>query len=863
MSIRAASTFDELRDRFREAAAAAPLESNIRWRYFSIHRHLNALSSTESIADSGALLREILRLQGWVCRMPRLGFPIKEEIWPSLNRFGISVRQEDDALILMANASPRNSVLPQEIWSAIVIDEENRRPRENSIPDKVLTDFFPQYHNYQSPTQKAAIRALLTMPPGAAMLVTIPTGGGKSLLFELGPLWWRRLTTLEKPSVVVIVPTVALAIAHEKTLRAIPGLQGTRSLRSELSGDARDKIRQEFLRGDVPVLIASPEMLFGSAHEWILQAALPRGERVLAAEGRLSAIFVDEAHIIDSWGRTFRPDFQRLPGLVQEIRRLNPFLRVLLLSATISDAARRELRRGYSSAATDWVEIDAQVPRYEFDLVSKQFDSAEVRRRAVLEAIEYLPRPTLVYTTLVEDAESIYKTLRDEKGYKRIGLVTGESSLPGSRQEVVERWTQDGLDLVIATSAFGMGIDKPDVRTVIHACIPESAARYYQEIGRGGRDGRQAIGLCLWWKHGESDFRERDDDLGFAYRLGTNQFLTVGRGVDRWRALLKEVADRYVPVCFDDRGYRVIDLSLDAHPSDLSNLTGRRNRGWNMVLLNQLQRCGALEILEADPELRSFCWKVALKDPRLVDTSPRGIAHLEQVLESRTTERNEIFKDIQALERILTDHSMDAGCLLLRLFETVESGKVDADFCGRCWWCRRNRITPPVSTRYHLGGFWKTPDVSFRAASHRELSIIPEDDHYSRGRDLLLQRLARAGVEQFLVPDDFGGATSVALAGSIAQAGFCLAHSDLVLRGWKLIAAPTAVIFPPAGTPQSTVDRLWNCIRTQRDDLGEGIPLMVYITPRRLVLEGRPAVQIVCRGGFCDERELDEWRSDS
>jgi len=88
--------------------------------------------------------------------------------------------------------------------------------------------------------------------------------------------------------------------------------------------------------------------------------------------------------------------------------------------------------------------------------------------------------------------------------------------------------------------------------------------------------------------------------LGFAYRLGTNQFLTVGRGVDRWRALLKGSGRPVRPsLLWMIVVTAVIDLSLDAHPSDLSNLTGRRNRGWNMVLLNQLQRCGALEILEA------------------------------------------------------------------------------------------------------------------------------------------------------------------------------------------------------------------------------------------------------------------------
>jgi ATP-dependent DNA helicase RecQ len=464
-----------------------------------------------------------------------------------------------------------------------------------------------------------------------------------------------------------------------------------------------------------------------------------------------------------------------------------------------------------------------------------------------------------VYTTLVEDAESLYQTLGGERGYKRVALVTGELSLPFSRQQVVEEWIQDGFDLVVATSAFGMGIDKPDVRTVIHACVPESAARYYQEIGRAGRDGRQALALCLWWKSDGKDFRERDDDLGFAYRLGVNQFLTVGRGAARWQALLKESADLHAPVRFE-QSYRVFDLSLDAHPADLSGMTGRRNRGWNMVLLNQLQRAGALEILKADPELNSYRWKIALRDPQLLDSSPKGTEHLMHVLESRTSERNEIFEDIQTLEDILTDHSRDAGCVLVSLFETIESGVTDADLCGRCWWCRQNRISPPISTRYQLGEFWKSPDFSFCTAPRREISVIPQDDHYSFGRELLVRRLASVGVEQFIVPDDFGSTVAHALTESSTQVGFCFTHSDLLRKGWKMAAAPTAVIFPAAGTKQSIKDQLWSLIREQRALSDNQPTLMLYVTPRQMELDDRPAVQILCAGGYCDERELDKWR---
>ena len=864
MSTYKAGTFDELLTETEYRAENSPLGSGARWRLHALVRHFRALAACKSPADSGAILREILRLEDWVSSVPRLGFPIPVDDWPYLaSRFGISIQLKDDSLVLIARARPNSDTLPVEVWNAIAIDQADRRPQEPAIPDKVLLEFFPQYHNYQSPTQKAAVRALLSMPPGASMLVTIPTGGGKSLLFELGPLWWRRWTANEKPTAVVVVPTVALAIAHEETLRSIPGLEGTRSLRGELAHDARESIRQEFLRGEIPILITSPEMLLGTANGWILNSALPDTERVLAAQGRLSAIFVDEAHIIESWGRTFRPDFQRFPGLVQKLRSINPAIRVVLLSATIGDAARRELRRGYSGVATQWIEIDAKVPRYEFDLVSVRFDSAEERRKALLEAIDYGPRPMIVYTTLIEDAESLHEDLRNKRDYQRVGLVTGDSCWPGSRKEVVELWMQDKLDLVIATSAFGMGIDKQDVRAVIHACVPESAARYYQEIGRGGRDGRQALALCLWWKHRGADFRERNDDLGFAYRLGTNQFLTVDRAALRWRALIKDAGDRHSAASFDSRGFRIFDLSLDAHPSDMSNETGRHNRVWNMVLLNQLQRTESLEILEVDPELQSNQWKVVLVDPRLLETSANGDRHLKEVLESRTLEQKEIFRDIQALEGVLTDRSRDAGCVLVRLFEAIESGVVDPDFCGRCWWCRSTRVAPPISTRYHLGQFWEMPDLLFGTVRRLESCIIPEDDHYGSGRERLLKRLADVGVEQFVIPDSFGAVAVESLRDCRTRVGFCLTHSDLLERGWKMIAAPTAVIFPVFGTPQSIVDRFWNAIREQRNSMSEAPGLLLYVTPRRLELEGRPAMQIAFRGAFRNESELDAWRSNS
>lgn len=175
----------------------------------------------------------------------------------------------------------------------------------------------------------------------------------------------------------------------------------------------------------------------------------------------------------------------------------------------------------------------------------------------------------------------------------------------------------------------------------------------------------------------------------------------------------------------------------------------------------------------------------------------------------------------------------------------------------------KKRISPPHATHYHLGDFWKCPDFSFTTRAIRELSILPKDDHYSAGRELLIERLANVGIEQFIVPDDFGPIVAEVLANASRRVGFCLSHSDLLRNGWKMIGVPTAVLFPTEGVDQSTKDRIWSVIRRQCSVLKHKPTLMLYVTPRDLNLDDRPAVQVLCAGGFCEEQELDRWRIDA
>ena len=131
--------------------------------------------------------------------------------------------------------------------------------------------------SYRSETQRAAVGAMLTMPDGASLMVSMPTGSGKSLLFQLGALTWRR----EDPGacVIVFVPTIALADDHERTLRGIPGLEGSRALTGALAQEERSETLDAFRRGEVPVLLLSPEAAFGSAGEALVEASMPPGSK--------------------------------------------------------------------------------------------------------------------------------------------------------------------------------------------------------------------------------------------------------------------------------------------------------------------------------------------------------------------------------------------------------------------------------------------------------------------------------------------------------------------------------------------------------------------------------------------------------
>lgn len=747
------------------------------WQERALRRALHAAATAEAPADRGAMLREACRLADGCLD----GAPLRPQDRAVLARFGVQAVGADSDTLILVDEAPEDE-LERSLAVALRLDPHRRQPYEATAPDALLLRLSP-HRRYRAPTQKAAVRALVTMPPGATLLATMPTGAGKSLLFQIAPRWYQeQVPAGTRACVVVVVPTVALAVAHLDTLAGLDGLDGCRALTSRESRAEREAALNAFRRGEVPILILSPEMALGGAREALLEATQPPEAKAPGLAARLSALVVDEAHIVQSWGRTFRPDFQRLPGLVQALREANPDLRTVLLSATVSDPARAELARAYGRGG-NFLKVEARVPRYEFDLVKAGFPDLAARQDRLIALVDRLPRPALIYTTTVKDAEAIHRRLRDERGYRRIGLFTGEVDDADERQRIVQDWRTGRLDLVVATSAFGMGIDKDDVRAVVHACVPETASRYYQEIGRASRDGHQGLALLLW-----ADGQPRDSDWDIAGSQARKDWLTVESMQVRWRAILAQ-AQRENRCAYGPNGALRLDVTLDTAHEGLGPDQTSYNRMWNMSLLNLLQRKETLGVLTVNGERsRVPVWRVEIADPRLLaDPADEGLWSEVEAL--RQEERAQAEAELGHFKRLLR---RDETCLLAGLFELVEAGEPLVSPCGRCAYCRRHGLEPPERLDFGgLGSVWMLGGPP--AAIGAGISVLHPHDPSFDDSELLIRSLVAAGIQQLVVPDGMPEVMAAALHRAGSRYGFVLGHTD-VLTDWLPANLPTAVL---------------------------------------------------------------------
>lgn len=462
-----------------------------------------------------------------------------------------------------------------------------RRPDMRVAGDPFLADILgPEFTSYSSPGQRQAIRTVLAARDSATIVVNLPTGTGKSAVAVAPGL----LQSAAGGVSVVVVPTTSLALDQERAVRAyLARSEPDRDhpARFAYIGSQADSehanIRAAIRDGTQRLVFVSPESLLTSLAPSVYAAA---------ANGYMRYFVIDEAHIVASWGVEFRPEFQALSGFRRDLLRVataagQSGFRTIVMSATITADVVDTLAVLFGEPGP--VEYVGSVfVRPEPEYWVHACESADERIGLVVEAVRHLPRPAVIYVSRRADARFVAESLLAD-GNMRIAMVTGDTS-PEQRGRIIEQWRGESfapelsthvsdVDVVVGTSAFGLGVDQADVRSVLHACIPESIDRYYQEVGRGGRDGRASAAVML---HAPSD-------LDVAERLSTNRIIGVELGLQRWAAMLQSAQS------LGANRYRV---SLDTRRSAIYQ-DSRENEAWNLRTIALMMRAG---LIHADSE---------------------------------------------------------------------------------------------------------------------------------------------------------------------------------------------------------------------------------------------------------------------
>ena len=296
--------------------------------------------------------------------------------------------------------------------------------------------------------------------------VLMPTGGGKSLCYQLPSL-------LMEGTAIVISPLIALMKNQVDVISAMSEEGTAHYLNSSLNKSAIDQVKADVKAGRTKLLYVAPESLTKEDNMEFLKQA------------KISFYAIDEAHCISEWGHDFRPEYRRIRPIINEIGSAP----VIALTATATDKVRTDIKKNLGIIDADEFKSSFNRPNLYYEIRSK---TDEVDKDIIKFIKQHSGKSGIIYCLSRKKVEELAEILRANDIKAQAYHAGLESAL---RSQTQDDFLMEKIDVIVATIAFGMGIDKPDVRFVIHYDIPKSLEAYYQETGRAGRDGGE--GLCI------------------------------------------------------------------------------------------------------------------------------------------------------------------------------------------------------------------------------------------------------------------------------------------------------------------------------------------------------------------------------
>lgn len=577
------------------------------------------------------------------------------------------------------------------------------------------------FQKFKSIRQKLAVNGILNMPEGYTALVSLPTGGGKSLITQTMAYQKKEGLTI------AVVPTVSLAMDQVRVAKKNIKVALESEIAcyySDLSQVEKRNIIDRIENRKLRLLFISPEAL-------IKNKLFKQTIEIANDAGYLKNIIIDEAHIVIEWGNFFRVDYQCLEPWRNNLYEKNSKLKTVLLSATYGKNTVKILKSMFVTG-DKWIEIRCDALRREprFELVKAT--SFSDKNKKIRELLRCLPRPMIVYVMRPDQAEKI-KKMANDIGISNVETFTGKTK-SDERSRIIDEWSKNQFDIIIATSAFGVGVDKSDVRTVLHLYVPDNPNAYYQELGRGGRDGLPCLSvMCVY----------PDEDLESAFYM-TDKVLGSDKILGRWESMLNSyTSTRGIDYCTLDTSVKPNYNSVD-YAEDTSTVDQR----WNIYVILLLRRYNMIKIKDmiVDSKTQVYFIRISILDKRLLQITDDTKKLIEDI---RTKEWNKNERDFKTMSRAIKQGSR--MCWSEMFFNTTYS--MVSEYCAGC--DNHKNIVESDKNRFELVKKVPAPIRGFSVelnnmfASSREAVLFSDCDNTE-----LIGSVINRGFSTVIINDD-------------------------------------------------------------------------------------------------------------